>query len=225
MELVETPETLEDGGQVTVDELKELNLGTPEELRPIYVSSLLTSEEENEYFNLLGEYKDVLACSYQEIPGLNPMIVVHRLSIKKGVSPKKQLQRRFRSELIPEIEKEVNKLIEAGFIREVKYPTWIANIVPVRKKNNQLRICVDFRDLNDACPKDDFPLPVTKLMIDSTIEHEVLSFMDCTGGCNKIQMAPKDEEATALHTPKGIFYYKVMPLGLKIVGATNQRAM
>jgi len=126
---------------------------------------------------------------------------------------------------VPEIEKEVNKLIEAGFIREVKYPTWIANIVPVRKKNGQLCICVDFQDLNEACPKDDFPLLVTELMIDSTIGHEALSFMDCTAGYNQIQMAPEDEEATAFRTPKGIFCYKVMPFGLKNAGATYQRAM
>jgi len=144
IELAETPTTLKDGGQATVDEFKELNLGTPEEPRPIYVSSLLTSEEEKEYFNLLGEYRDVFAWSFQEMSGLDPKVVVHRLSIRKGVSPKKQPQRRFRPEVIPEIEKEVNKLIEAGFVREVKYPTWIANIVLVRKKNGQLRICVDF---------------------------------------------------------------------------------
>ena len=102
----------------------------------------------------------------------------------------------------------MNKLIEAGFIREVKYPTWIANIVPVRKKNGQLRVCVDFRDLNDACPKDDFPLPVTELMIDSTTGHEALSFMDCTAGYNQIQMAPEDQEATAFRTPKASFATK-----------------
>jgi len=73
-----------------VDELKELNLGTPEDPRPIYVSSLLTSEEDKEYFNLLREYKDVFAWSYQEIPGLDPKVAVHRRSIRKGVSPKKQ---------------------------------------------------------------------------------------------------------------------------------------
>ena len=159
------------------------------------------------------------------MPGLDPDVVVHCLSIKRGIPPKKQPQRRFRPELVPEIEKEVNKLIEAGFIREVKYPTWIANIVPVRKKNGQLRICVDFRDLNDACPKDDFPLPVTELMIDSTTGHEALSFMDCTTGYNQILMAPEDQEATAFRTPKGIFCYKVMPFGLKNAGATYQRAM
>ncbi|XP_074277586.1 uncharacterized protein LOC141601220 [Silene latifolia] len=158
VEADEAPETLEDGGQSTVDELKELNLGTNEDPRPIYV--------------------------------------VHRLAIKKGISPKKQPQRRFRPELVPEIEKEVNKLIEADFIREVKYSTWIANIVPVTKKNGQLRICVDFRDLNDACPKDDFPLPVTELIIDATTGHETLSFMDCTAGYNQIHMAPKDKKAT-----------------------------
>ncbi|XP_074283593.1 uncharacterized protein LOC141608135 [Silene latifolia] len=93
---------------------------------------------------------------------------------------------------------EVNKLIEAGFIHEVKYSTWITNIVPVRKKNGQLRMCVDFRDFNDACPKDDFALPVSELMIDATTGHEALSFMDCTAGYNQIHMAPEDQEATAI---------------------------
>ncbi|XP_056695837.1 uncharacterized protein [Spinacia oleracea] len=219
------PKILEDGGQTTVDELKELNLGTLEEPRPVYVSSLLTQEEEHEYAELLSEFKDVFAWSYKEMPGLDPRIAVHRLAIKKGVSPKKQSQRRFRPELNPEIESEVNKLIGADFIREVKYPTWIANVVPVRKKNGQLRVCVDFRDLNEACPKDDFPLPVTEIMIDATTGHEALSFMDCTAGYNQIRMAPEDQEATAFRTPKGIFCYKVMPFGLKNAGATYQRAM
>ena len=96
--------------------------------------------------------------------------------------------------MIPEIGKEVNKLIEVGFIHEVKYPTWIANIVPVRKKNGQLRICVDFRNLNDAYPKDDFPLAVIKIMINCMVGHEALSFMDCTVGYNQIQIA-SDHEA------------------------------
>ncbi|XP_074290638.1 uncharacterized protein LOC141617349 [Silene latifolia] len=91
----EAPETLEDGGQSTVDELKELNLGTIEDPRPIYVSALLTKEEEEEYYKLLVEYKDVFAWSYKEMPGLSPKVAVHRLAIKKGTSPKKQPQRRF----------------------------------------------------------------------------------------------------------------------------------
>ncbi|XP_074266017.1 uncharacterized protein LOC141588475 [Silene latifolia] len=202
IEVGEIPKTLEDGVQVTVDDLTEINLGTNEEPRPVYISSLLTDQEQTEYVELLSEYKDVFAWSYQEMPGLSPKITVHRLAIRKGVSPKKQPRRRFRPEMLPEIEAEVNKLIDAGFIREVKYPTWIANIVP-----------------------DDFPLPVTEIMIDATTGHEALSFMDCTAGYNQIQIAPEDEEATGFRTTKGIFCYKVMPFGLKNAGATYQRAM
>ena len=115
--------------------MKELDLITAKKPYPICVSSLLTPEEEKEYFNHLLEYKYVFAWSYSEMPRLDPKVAVHRLSLRKGVSPKKQPQRRFRPELVPEIEREVNKLIEVGFIREVKYPTWIVNVVPVRKKN------------------------------------------------------------------------------------------
>lgn len=159
------------------------------------------------------------------MPRLDAKVVVHHLSIKKGARPVKQAQHRFRPELVPLIEAEVNKLIEVGFIREVKYPTWISNIVPVRKKNCQIRVCVDFRDLNNACPKDEFPLPIAELMIDATTGHEALSFMYGSSGYNQIRMAPKDEELTVFRTPKGIYCFKVMPFGLKNAGATYQRAM
>ncbi|KAL0295428.1 UNVERIFIED_CONTAM: Transposon Tf2-12 polyprotein [Sesamum angustifolium] len=102
---------------------------------------------------------------------------------------------------------------------------WISSIVPVRKKNGQIRVCVDFKDLNNACLKDDFPLPIVELMIDATTGHEALSFMDGSFGYNQIRMVPADEELTAFRTPKGIYCYKVMPFGLKNAGATYQRAM
>ncbi|RVW89464.1 Retrovirus-related Pol polyprotein from transposon 17.6 [Vitis vinifera] len=107
----------------------------------------------------------------------------------------------------------------------VKYPTWIANIVPVKKKNGQIHVCVDLRDLNNVCPKNDFLLPIIELMVDATIGHEDLSFMDGSSGYNQIQMAPREEDLTTFHTPKGIYYYKVMSFGLKNAGATYQRAM
>ena len=68
----------------------------------------------------------------------------------------------------------------------MQYLEWIANIVPIKKKNGQIRVCVDFRDLNSACPKDDFPLPITEVMVDATTSHEVLSFMDGSLGYNQI---------------------------------------
>jgi hypothetical protein len=97
--------------------------------------------------------------------------------------------------------------------------------VPVEKKNGQVRVCQDFRDLNRACPKDDFPLPITEMVVDSTTGHGALSFMDGSSGYNQIKMDPDDAIDTAFRTPKGNFYYTVMPFGLKNAGATYQRAM
>ncbi|XP_051132475.1 uncharacterized protein LOC127252363 [Andrographis paniculata] len=219
------PAALEEGIKAAVDELEEVNLGNEDHPRPVYVNKELGEDDMNAYIRLLNEFQDVFAWSYKEMPGLDPKVAVHHLGVKKGARSVKQAQRRFRPELIPQIENEVNKLIEVGFIREVKYPQWISNIVPVKKKNGQIRVCVDFRDLNEACPKDDFPLPITELMIDATTGHEALSFMDGSSGYNQIRMAPEDEELTAFRTPKGIYCYKVMPFGLKNAGATYQRAM
>ncbi|XP_070004334.1 uncharacterized protein [Nicotiana sylvestris] len=220
----DAPAELEEGIKMTVDALKEVNLGTAEDSMPTYVSALLTIDDENTYVELLKEYTDVFAWSYKEKSGLDPKVVVHHLVVKKGSRLVKQAQRRFRPELIPSIEAEVNKRIEASFIREVKYPSWISSIVPVKKKNGQIRVCVDFRDLNNACPKDEFPLPIPEL-IDATTGYEAMSFMDGSSGYNQIRMSPKDEELTAFRTPKGIYCYKVMPFGLNNAGATYQRAM
>ena len=121
-EVNKAPPALEDGIQATVDELKKINLGTIEEPRPTFISALLIPKEEEGYLKLLVEYKDVFAWTYKEMPGLNPSIALHHLAIKKGVRPVKQARRCFRPELIPQIETKVNKLIEAGFIREVQYP-------------------------------------------------------------------------------------------------------
>ena len=86
-------------------------------------------------------------------------------------------------------------------------------------------MCVNFHDLNNACPKDDFTLPIIRIMVDTTTGHEILSFMDGSSGYNQIRMNPKDEELITFRTPKGIYCYKVMPFGLKNTGATYQRAM
>lgn len=127
------PKELEDGGQATVDELLELNLGTEEDPRSIFVSALLTAEEKQQYRDFHLEHRDCFAWSYKEMPGLNPAVAMHRLSIDPAVKPVKQAQRRFRPDLQGQIVAEVDKLIAAGFIEEVQYPIWLANIVPEEK--------------------------------------------------------------------------------------------
>jgi hypothetical protein len=104
-----------------VDELKELNLGTTDEPRPIFISALLTPAEEKEYLELLTEYKDVFAWTYKEMSGLDPRVAVHRLGIKQEARLVKQAQRRFRPELLPQIEAEVNKLEQADSFEKYNF--------------------------------------------------------------------------------------------------------
>ena len=100
---------------------------------------------------------------------------------------------------------------------------WIANVVPVPKKDGKVRMCMDFRDPNKACPKDDFPLPHIDVLVDNTIGNALMSFMDGFSGYNQIKMAPKDMAKTTFTTEWRICCYTVMQFGLKNAGATYQR--
>ena len=122
------------------------------------------------------------------------------------------------------MKEEIQKQLSVGFLSVVEYPEWLANVVPVPKKDGKVRVCVDFRDLNKASPKDDFPLPHMDLLVDSTAGHHMLSFMDGFSGYNQILMASEDMEKTAFITEWGTYCYRVMPFGLKNAGATYQRA-
>ena len=126
------------------------------------------------------------------MPGLNPKVAVHQLEIKNGSRLVKQAQRRFKLDLFPLIENEVNSLRQNLFVRS-NILHGFQSIVLVRKKNGQIQVFVDFRDLNHACPKYELPLPISELMIHATTGYETMSFMDGTFGYNQIRMAPKDE--------------------------------
>ena len=93
----------------------------------------------------------------------------------------------------------------------------------VKKANGKWRLCIDFTDINKACPKDSFPLPRIDLIVDATAGHELLSFMDAFSGYNQISMDPNDQEKTSFVTAQGTYCYRVMPFGLKNAGATYQR--
>ena len=109
------------------------------------------------------------------------------------------------------------------FIREVYYPDWLANVVMVKKANGKWRMCVNFTDLNKACSEDNYPLLRIDQLVDSTAGHKLLSFMDAFSIYNQIRMDKVDQEKTSFVTSQGLFYYKVMPFGLKNAGATYQK--
>ena len=96
---------------------------------------------------------------------------------------------------------ELAKLLVTGFIREIKHPDWLANLVMVPKKDKSWRLCVDFKDLNKACPKDPFPLPRIDQIIDATAGHDSLCFLDAYSGYHQIKMKESDQTATTFITP------------------------
>ena len=98
------------------------------------------------------------------------------------------------------IDEDVRKLLEADFIQEVYYPNWLANMVMIRKSNGKWRMCINFTDLNRACPKDSYPLPWIDILVDSTARHHLLSFVDAFLGYNHIKMEEADQEKTSFVT-------------------------
>ena len=133
--------------------------------------------------------------------------------------------RRFHPDRHKIIQNDVEKLLAVRFIREVDYPEWLANVVVVPKKEGKWRVCVDYTNLNDTYPKDSFPLPRIDQIVDSTIGHAMLSFLDVFSGYHQILMALMDEEKIAFITPHRLYCYKVMSFELKNTGATYQRLM
>ena len=95
----------------------------------------------------------------------------------------------------------------------------------VKKANGKWSMCVDFTDLNRACPKDNYPFPWIDTLVDSTARHQLLRFIDAFSGYNQIKLSKDDQEKTSFVTSQGLVCYKVMPFGLKNVGATYQRLM
>jgi hypothetical protein len=132
-----------------------------------------------------------------------------------------------RTEVLEEVKKEIEKMLEAGFIRPCRYAEWISSIVPIQKKDGRWRVCVDFRNLNRATPKDEYSMPVAETLINAAADNKISSFMDGNSSYNQIFMAPEDIHKTAFRVPGdvGLFKYVVMTFGLKNAGATYQRAM
>ena len=149
------------------DPLEEIDLGEGTIKRPTYISKKLDPKVKDKVIQMLKDYKDCFAWDYDEMPGLSRELVELKLPIKEGKRPVKQTPRRFAPEILSKIKEEVERLLRCKFIRATRYVEWIANIVPVIKKNGSLRVCIDFRDLNAATPKDEYPMPVAEMLIDS----------------------------------------------------------
>ena len=181
-----------------------------EELEPVqlddnpkhlaYIGSKLVEDLRSLLIHFLRQNKDVFAWKQEDMGGINLAIITHRLNVSPSFKPVKQKRRSFASKRQKAINEEVGKLLQAGAIREVEYPEWLANVVLVKKANGKWQLCIDFTNVNRACPKDSFPLPRIDLIVDATAGHELLNFMDALSDYNQISMDPDDQEKTSFVT-------------------------
>ncbi|KAM2454129.1 hypothetical protein PS1_014271 [Malus domestica] len=192
--------------------------------RMVKIGTTLSPSIRLALISLLQENTEVFAWSYEDMLGISPDIICHRLSIDPKTKPVRQKRISYDAERYEAMKVEFEKLKGICFVREVNYPTWVANVVLVKKnpiKESLLlqkvlwRMCVDYTDLNKGCPNDSFPLPLIDRLIDSTVECELLNFMDAYSVYNQILMNPSDQEHTTFTTDMGLYCYKVMPFSLK----------
>ncbi|KAL0368064.1 UNVERIFIED_CONTAM: Transposon Ty3-G Gag-Pol polyprotein [Sesamum calycinum] len=150
-----------------VEELKVINLSEDDEKTTKIGTTMRPSTKEH-LIQFLKKNKEVFAWTMTDLHGISPDVITHKLSVNPSAKPVKQKKRMFGAERSQAIKEEVDKMLQAGYIRPVQYPEWLANVVLVPKPNGKWRLCIDFTDLNKACPKDPFPLPRIDILVDST---------------------------------------------------------
>ncbi|KAL0416891.1 UNVERIFIED_CONTAM: Retrovirus-related Pol polyprotein from transposon gypsy [Sesamum latifolium] len=202
---------------------KEVELVQGELNRTRKIGSQMIPKLETMTIDILRRNNDMFAWNPSNFRGINSEVIVHRLNIDPQAKPVKQKKRAFGVERNKIIEEEVNKLLEAGYIAEIQYTSWLSNVVIVPKASHKWCMCTDFTDLNNACPKDPYPLPRIDLLVDSMVGCTLFSMMDTYQGYHQIFMAEEDREKACVVTENGVYCYNVMPFGLKNTGATYQR--
>ena len=175
----------------------------------------LPHREKVELLAFLRKNIDVFAWNAYETLGVDPYFICHHLNVNLVVLPRKQPPQHSSKEHSDVVKEEVSKLKQAGVIKEVFYLEWLANTVVVKKNSDKWQVCVDFIDLNKACPKDPFPMPQIDQLVDATVGYPRMSFLDAFQGHHQIPLALDDQEKTAFVTYIGNYHYKVMSFGLK----------
>nr|GEZ89884.1 reverse transcriptase domain-containing protein [Tanacetum cinerariifolium] len=197
----------------------------PTEYQEVVVGGSLSDKGRTELCSLLKNNLDIFAWQPFDMTGVPRSVAEHRLNVREGCPPVRQKKGGQAPKRTKAIQAEVKKLVEARIMSEVYYHDWLSNPVMVKKHDGSWRMCVDFTDLNKACPRDCYPLPEIDWKVESLCGYPFKCFLDAYKGYHQIQMAAADEEKIAFHIGHGVYCYTKMPFGLKNAGATYQRLM
>jgi hypothetical protein len=154
----------------------------------VLLGSQLSGEQEKTLLRFLFNNKDVFAWTANDLCGVNRDVIDHSLNVDPSFRPTKQRVQKMSEDKAEGARNEVKRLLSAGVIREVTYPEWLANTVMVKKANGKWRMCIDFTDLNKACPKDEFPLPRIDSLVDAVASSKLMSLLDCYSSYHQIWM-------------------------------------
>jgi hypothetical protein len=171
-----------------VDDTRTVPLCADVPSRTVMIGTEVSKEEEDKLLQFLRHNQDVFAWSKSDLTGVHHSVIEHALNTDPKVKPKLQRQWPMSDDKVKSAEAEVQKLLDARIIREVQYPVWVTNVVMVPKKNGNMHMCIDFTELNKACPKDPYPLPRIDIIIDQASDCEMLSLLDCFSGYHQVWM-------------------------------------
>ncbi|KAG5540097.1 hypothetical protein RHGRI_020361 [Rhododendron griersonianum] len=205
---------------------------------PVIIASDLDDTQEQKLLNVLKEHKEAIGWSINDIKGVSPSLVMHRIHLEENAKTSREPQRRLNPAMQEVVRAEILKLLDAGVIYPISDSNWVSpvQVVPkksgvtvVKNEDNELvptrvqtgwRVCIDYRKLNSMTRKDHFPLPFIDQMLERLAGHEYYCFLDGYSGYNQIPIAPEDQEKTTFTCPYGTFAYRRMPFGLCNAPAT-----
>jgi hypothetical protein len=207
------------------EEALEFNIGTEMDPRAVKIGKGTTEKETKEILNLIREFKDIFSWNYDELKAYRGDVIQHAIPLIEGAKPFQQKLRHINPKLAGKIQKELQKMVDAGIIAPIRYSSWMSNLVVVRKKNGDIRLCVDFCNLNQMSLKGNYPLPNMEHLLQRVTGEGMMSMLDGFLGYNQVLLKREDQLKTAFTTPWGTFMYLRMPFGLMNAGATFQREM
>ena len=176
--------------------MDDVPLTKEDQTQHLKIGSMMTEGLKRRLIDFPRSNSDCFAWSHADMPGIDPKLIMHKLQVDHLHQPVIPKRRKFSPERDAIINDEVKSLLGAGFIREVQYPEWLANIIVVNK-NGKWRVFKDFTDLNKSCRKDPFPLPHIDKLVDASTGYQLMSFMDAFSGTRRKHPSLRPEGSTA----------------------------
>ena len=165
------------------------------------MSTELTADQRSKFCSLMKEFAHIFAWEYIDLKTYDTNIIQHRIPLEKDTIPFKEKLRSMSPLLLPVIEKEIQNLLKSKIIIPLRYSKWIENLVVVRKKNGEIRLCADFRNLNKCSKKDNYPLPKMEHLLERVSRASVMWFLDGFSGYNQVVVHPNDQDKAPFTTP------------------------